>query len=100
MALAGTYDCVTDTPLGAKKGVLTVTPVDDETFTGEIAGDLGTMEIRDGRIAGDTLKWSMTMTFPMKIELDCTATVDGDALNGKIKAGMFGTMAMKGTRRA
>ncbi|MFC3213997.1 hypothetical protein [Novosphingobium panipatense] len=99
MSVAGTYDCVTNTPLGRKKGVLTVTPSGDGQFTGNITGDLGTMDIKDGRVDGQALKWSMRMTSPMPMNLDCKATVTGDALTGTIKAGMFGSMELIGTRQ-
>lgn len=100
MSVAGTYDCVTNTPLGRQKGVLTIVPGDGDSFTGNITGDLGSMDIADGRIAGETLKWSMKMTSPMPMDLDCTATVEGDQLTGQIKAGMFGSMELTGTRQA
>lgn len=100
MPVAGTYDCVTKTPLGPQKGVLTVVPGEGDSFTGTISGDLGQMDIRNGRISGDTLIWQMKMTMPMPIDLDCSATVAGDALTGTVKAGMFGTMEITGTRQA
>lgn len=100
MTLAGTYDCVTKTPLGAQKGALTVAPSGPDSFTGNISGDLGSMDITDGRIEGNTLRWSMKMTVPMPMDLDCAVTINGDALAGTVKAGMFGTMEMTGTRRA
>lgn len=99
MSVAGSYDCVTQTPLGAQKGVLTIVPEGD-TFTGNITGDLGSMDVKNGTVCGDTLKWQMKMTMPMPMDLDCVATIDGDTLTGKIKAGMFGSMDLKGTRRA
>lgn len=99
MGVGGSYDCVTRTPLGEKKGVLTIVPGDDGSFTGNITGDLGAMEIRDGRISGTTLRWQMKMTMPMPMDLDCTATIQGDALTGTVKAGMFGEMELKGTRQ-
>ncbi|MFC0204296.1 hypothetical protein [Novosphingobium soli] len=99
MSLAGTYDCVTNTPLGKQKGVLTVVPEGD-AFTGNITGDLGAMDIRDGRISGQTLSWKMKMTSPMPMDLDCTAQVDGERITGTIKAGMFGSMELTGTRRS
>lgn len=98
--LAGSYDCVTDTPLGRQKGVLTIVPGDGDSFTGQITGDLGSMSLRDGRIDGNTLTWQMKMTVPMPMDLDCKATIDGDTLTGTVKAGMFGTMALNGTRQA
>ncbi|AIT81321.1 MULTISPECIES: hypothetical protein [Novosphingobium] len=100
MSVGGSYDCITKTPLGDQKGVLTVIPGDGDSFTGNITGDLGSMDIRDGRISGNTLSWQMKMTMPMPMDLDCTATVEGDVITGKVKAGMFGTMDLTGTRRA
>ncbi|HKT84653.1 MAG TPA: hypothetical protein VJQ77_01060 [Novosphingobium sp.] len=99
MALAGSYDCVTKTPLGDQKGVLTIVPDSGDSFTGRITGDLGSMEIGDGRISGNTLRWRMKMTMPMPMDLDCTATIEGDRLTGIVKAGMFGEMELTGTRR-
>lgn len=100
MSVAGTYDCVTNTPLGRQKGVLTIVPGEGGTFSGNITGDLGAMDITDGRVDGDTLSWSMRMTVPMPMDLDCKASIAGDALTGTIKAGMFGSMELTGTRRA
>lgn len=99
MALAGSYDCVIRTPLGDQKGVLTIVPGGRDSFTGQISGDLGSMEIREGRISGNTLSWQMKMTSPMPMDLDCTATIEGDRLAGTVKAGMFGEMELTGNRR-
>ncbi|MFK4871351.1 hypothetical protein [Novosphingobium sp. ZW T3_23] len=95
--LGGTYECSTKTPLGHQKGTLTIVPEGD-TFTGQITGDLGTMELRDGRISGNQLSWKMKMTSPMAIDLDCKAAVEGTELTGTIKAGFFGTMSLTGTK--
>ena len=100
MTVAGSYDCVTKTPMGPQKGVLTVVPGEGGTFTGQITGDLGTMDVQNGTVSGNTLTWQMKMTMPMPMTLDCTATVEGDVLTGKVKAGMFGTMDLSGTRAA
>lgn len=95
--LGGTYECSTKTPLGHQKGTLTIVPQGD-AFTGQITGDLGTMDLREGRIDGNQLTWKMKMTSPMAIDLDCKATVEGAALTGTIKAGFFGTMTLEGTK--
>lgn len=100
MSVAGTYDCVTKTPLGAQRGILTVVPGDGDSFSGNISGDLGAMDINDGHVAGNTLTWTMKMIVPMPMQLDCAATIDGDALTGSVKAGMFGSMEITGTRRS
>ena len=38
------------------------------------------------------------MKVPMPMMLECDATIDGDTLTGGVKAGMFGTSPMTGTR--
>lgn len=97
MSVAGTYDCVTKTPMGDQKSKFTVN-VDGDSFTGQNAGQMGTMDVVDGKVSGNTLTWKMNMTVPMPMTLDCEATIDGDALTGTVKAGAFGAFPMTGTR--
>ena len=100
MSVAGTYDCVTKSPMGDQKGTLTVVPSEDgTTFTGSMAGSMGAMDVQDGTIDGNTLAWTMNMTVPMPMALNCTATVDGDQLTGKVGAGAFGDMPLTGQRQ-
>jgi len=40
----------------------------------------------------------MAISKPMPITLSCKATVSGDSLEGKVKAGIFGSFAIKGSR--
>jgi hypothetical protein len=61
---------------------------------------MGSLDITDGKVDGNTLTWTMDMKVPMPMKLEGTATVDGDTITGQIKAGAFGTMAMSGTRKA
>lgn len=97
MSVEGTYDCVTRTPMGDQSSKFTVV-VNGDTFTGSNAGMLGSLDVEDGRVAGNRLTWRMTMTMPMPMTLDCEATIEGDTLNGTIQAGAFGSFAMTGTR--
>ena len=98
MSVAGTYDVTIKTPMGDQKGKLTVTPNGD-AFTGSVASDMmGTMEVADGKIAGDTITWKMDMKVPMPMTLEAEATVDGDAISGSVKAGAFGSMPLSGAR--
>lgn len=99
MSVAGTYDCVTKTPMGDQKSKFTVIP-DGDTFTGQQVGQQGSMDVVDGKIDGNKLTWKMNMTVPMPMTLECEATVDGDTITGGVKAGAFGTMPMTGTRAA
>jgi hypothetical protein len=97
MSVAGSYDCVVKSPMGDQKSTMTVN-VDGDTWTGTNAGAQGSLDVYDGKIDGNTLTWKMDMKVPMPMTLEGTATVDGDAITGSVKAGMFGSMALSGTR--
>lgn len=100
MSVAGTYDCTTQTPMGAQQGTFTVVPGDDgKTFTGAMDGAQGHLPVQDGTIDGNTLRWKMQLTSPMPLKLDCQATIDGDRLTGHLDTGMMGKMALTGERR-
>ena len=98
MSVAGTYECVTKTPMGDQKSDVTIN-VDGDTFTGSNVGAMGSMDLEDGKVDGNKLTWSMKMTVPMPMTLEGEATVDDDTLTGSVKAGAFGTFPMNGTRK-
>lgn len=98
-AVDGDWDVTVKSPMGDQKSVMTVTS-DGASFSGQMAGAMGTMAIDSGSVDGNTLTWSMNMTVPMPMTLECSATVDGDAISGEVKAGAFGSMGLAGTRKA
>jgi hypothetical protein len=93
----GSWDCVTKSPLGDQKSTLTVRS-DGNRFTGSNVGAMGSVDITDGSVEGNTLKWKMNISVPMPMTLDCEATIDGDSLTGTVGAGAFGSFPMTGTR--
>ncbi len=95
----GSWDTIVKSPLGDQKAVLTVKS-DGSRWTGNQTGAMGSVEITDGTLEGDTLSWKMSITMPMPMTLDCTATIDGDTLSGSVGAGAFGSFPMTGTRAA
>ncbi|MEM7690527.1 MAG: hypothetical protein AAF291_16045 [Pseudomonadota bacterium] len=98
MAVDGTYNTTVKSPMGDQTGKLTINDNGDGTFSGKMEGGMGSMDIDSGTVAGDTVKWSMDMTVPMPMKLDCEATVDGDTISGSVNAGAFGAMPLTGTR--
>jgi zinc protease len=98
-AVDGDWDVTIKSPMGDQKSVFTVTS-DGATFSGKVAGALGSMDVKDGSVDGNTLTWKMDMTVPMPMTLEGTATVDGDNISGEVKAGAFGSMALSGCRKA
>lgn len=98
MSIDGSYDCVTKSPMGDQASVVTIV-TDGDTFTGSNEGAMGSMELEDGKVDGDTLTWVMNMTVPMPMKLEGTATVVDGVLTGSVNAGAFGEMAMSGTKK-
>lgn len=97
MSVAGTYEVTVKTPMGDQGGTFTVV-VDGDSFSGSLNGAMGSMDVAGGSVSGNTLSWKMDMKVPMPMTLDCTATVDGDAMTGDVKAGVFGSMPLSGKR--
>lgn len=97
MSVAGTYEVTVKSPMGDQTGTFTVV-VDGDAFTGSLVGGLGSMDAAGGKVDGNTLTWTMDMKVPMPMTLECTATVNGDAIEGEVKAGVFGSMPLSGKR--
>ena len=98
-AVDGSWDTIVKSPLGDQKSTLTVKS-DGNSFTGTNAGAMGSVDITDGTVDGNTISWKMNMTVPMPMTLTAEATVEGDTLTGTVDAGAFGKMPMTGTRAA
>ena len=98
MSVTGTYDVTIDTPMGNQTGRLTI-ETNGAGFHGSITNDLmGSIDIAGGSVNGNAIAWAMDVTSPLPMTLNCQATVNGDAITGTVKAGMFGTMELNGTR--
>jgi hypothetical protein len=93
----GKWNCTVDSPMGEQEFVLTVVSNGDR-FSGSAVGNIGSKQIEDGSVDGDTLMWTMQVSKPMPVTLTCRATVSGDSLDGKVKAGIFGSFPIRGTR--
>jgi hypothetical protein len=85
------------------------TPMGPQVMTGEFVRDgatfQGTMKNAEmgsqpvsGKIAGDTLTWQLSLSKPVSIKLTFDAKIDGNAMTGSVKLGMFGKAALTGKR--
>ena len=95
----GDWDCITKSPLGEQKSVFTVRSNGD-TFTGQQAGAMGSLDVVDGKVDGNKLAWSANITSPMPMTLDFTGNVEGDKITGSVKAGAFGSFPFTGGKTA
>jgi len=101
MSIAGTYDCVTNSPMGEQKSVFTIEPnADGKTFSGKNVGPMGEVELKDAEFEGNTISCKMDITTPMPMTLSCTAVIEDGKLDGTVNAGAFGDMRFTGTRRS
>ena len=93
----GTWNCTMNSPMGAQQMTLTLTTNGNE-LSGKLAGPQGEMEFTGGTVDGDNLTWTVSIDQPMKMDIETTATVNGDSIEGESKLGSFGTAKITGTR--
>jgi hypothetical protein len=93
----GDWQCKLDTPLGEQSVLLTLHTEGTE-LSGRANTAFGTQDFSGGTVAGNDLAWHVSVTQPMPLDLDFTATVEGDAINGMVKAGPLGEQPFTGTR--
>jgi hypothetical protein len=86
-----------NTPMGVQKGTMELT-TDGATLSGKLSGPQGDIELEEGTVDGDSLTWKASITSPMAMTLEFSATVDGDEMNGDVKLGAFGNATFSGTR--
>jgi hypothetical protein len=96
-AISGEYEVSIATPIGEQRGTASFV-AEGGAFTGRFESPLGGADITDGRLEGNDVSWTMEIKAPMKLRLDCQATIEGDALSGTVKAGPFGQLALSGKR--
>ena len=95
----GSWDCASQTPMGEQKFVLTLASQPGGGLSGSVSGAMGSTDISDARVDGNKLKFGMKVTVPMPITLTGEASIEGDALTGSLKAGVFGKFPLTGSRQ-
>lgn len=97
MAADGTWNVTMDTPMGAQQMTITFVSNGNE-LSGKLGSPQGEMEFTGGTIDGDNLAWTVAIEQPMPMNIETTATIDGDNITGESKLGSFGTAKLTGTR--
>jgi hypothetical protein len=93
----GTWNCTMNSPMGASAMTLELTSNGND-LSGKLKSDQGEMEFTGGTVDGDNLSWTVSIQQPMPMDIQTTATIDGDNLTGEAKLGSFGTAQITGTR--
>ncbi len=97
MPVDGTWTLSVQTPMGEERSVLTLA-LDGERLSGTISGAEGTSDLKQAKLAGDVVSWNTDITSPMPLTLEFSGTVEGDAMTGQVKLGMFGNAPFTGVR--
>jgi hypothetical protein len=97
MSIDGTWKLTFDTPIGTQETTLEAKAV-GAALTGTQSGRDGSQAIHDGAVDGDEASWSLAISSPMPMTLEFKGKVDGDAMSGSVKLGMFGEARFTGVR--
>jgi hypothetical protein len=87
MSADGTWQITAQTPMGEQQSTVELAESD-----GQLSGRMTAPEesaVYEGSANGDELSWRVDITKPMALKLHVTATIEGDSMSGKIKAGIF-----------
>jgi hypothetical protein len=97
MSVDGTWNVVVKSPMGDQPSTLTLT-ADGGTLTGTASAQGNTNPIANGKVDGNNISWSNSITTPFPMTLEFSGVVDGDSLTGTVKAGSFGSFPFAGKR--
>ncbi len=97
MSVDGSWKITVNSPMGKQESTLSFT-TDGATLTGTQSGQGATSDIKDGKVDGDNVSWSNSITSPFPMTLEFTGTVSGDSIKGKVKAGSFGSFDFEGAK--
>lgn len=97
MSIAGKWNVTIKAPTGPQKTVLELTE-SSGTITGSQTGNGTSTPISGASFDGSKLVWTNHVTKPLKMKVVFTATVSGDTMEGKCKAGLMGSYSFTATR--
>jgi hypothetical protein len=90
MSSDGDWSLVVATPLGERRGTLSL-KTEGATLKGsQMADDGSSADIFDGTVNGNEVFWKVSITDPMPMTLEFAGTVNWDEISGAVKLGEFG----------
>ena len=98
MTADGDWDLVVTTPLGERRGVLSLRTEGNRLYGSQMS-DGNSTEIFDGVVDGTALSWKLSITDPVPLTLKFSGSIDGDQLSGTVVLGEFGNSMFWGKRK-
>ncbi len=99
MVVDGTWNVIIATPIGKQPIVLEITTTDG-ALRGTARQGQETVSFLEARIDGSRLTWNQDVTKPLRLNVKFEVTIDGDAMVGTAKAGVFPATKLTGVRDA
>ena len=97
MSIDGSWTITVTSPMGPQVSTL-VLKAEGGSLVGTQSQDGLVNTITAGKFADNVATWSNAVIKPVKMNLDFTAKLVGDTLNGSVKAGVFGKFPFTGVR--
>lgn len=97
MSADGKWNIVVDTPTGKTESVLDLA-TEGATLTGTATTNGAMIDIEDGQVEDDRLRFSVKIKKPMPVRLKFDVGVSGDQMEGEVKVGIFGKSKVVGAR--
>jgi hypothetical protein len=97
MSADGNWNLIISTPMGERQATLSI-KAEGAVLKGSQAAEGNSVEIFEGKVAGDTIVWKVSITNPMPLTLEFAGTVQGDSIGGTVVFGAFGSSSFSGTR--
>ena len=95
---SGTWDLTIRTPIGKQSAVIVLTET-PSGLDGVAQQEDGAIALQDVTLSDETLRWNMSITKPLRLNLAFEVLHDGDTLTGFSKAGRLPRSSVTGTRR-
>lgn len=93
----GTWNTEIISPMGPQTAVLELV-TDGGTLTGTATQNGVPTELVDGKVDGNEVSFTASVSMPFPLELGFALTVDGDAISGTVTAGPFPPSSLTGVR--
>lgn len=98
MAVDGKWNLTINTPMGTQTPTLTLKN-EGGKLSGSLDGAQGRADIKEGSAEGDNATFKLDINGPAgQIELTFKGAVDGDAIQGDVELGAFGSAKFTGKR--
>lgn len=93
----GTWDVTVNSPMGQQNIKMTLAS-DGGDLSGTLAGAMGSTEVKNGKLDGDSFSFDAQITEPFPINIEVAGSISGDEMTGQVKTQGFGSFPMKGAR--